>query len=104
MTRVAEIGPNRLIVLDHRIVARKRLAFERTARQTGNGNDLCICIDAHAVIRTSELTVVHFADRERRAAMRTAVFNGVHRAVLIAPEHERFAAALHAERRLTNFR
>ena len=89
--RIAEVGPNRLIVFDDRIVAREGLTLERATRQSRDGDDLCVRIDTHAMIRARKLTFVHFADRKRCAAMRTTIFDRMHRAVLVAPQHQRFA-------------
>jgi hypothetical protein len=62
-----------------------------------NARALPVRPEAPAVIRADQLLAVDAADRKARAAMRTTIVGGMHRAVAGAPDHDLAAQQLYGK-------
>lgn len=94
---------NRAVRLLHAIAAHALLADQRTFVHGGHVLHLAIARHFHAVIPAGDAVAKVPAHRQSRAAVRTAVLQRLHLAVLIAPDHNLLAQTGNAHRSRLHF-
>ncbi len=99
MQRIAEVDEDAAAHFLHRIALDALLAFERTGIDRGHRAHRAGTVDLDAVIPACEPIAEVPAQRQPGAAMRTAIFDRVDRAGVIAPQHQVFRQARNAHRR-----
>lgn len=99
----AEPQEDRAVHFLHAIAAHALLADQRTFVHGGHIFHLAVARHFHAVIPAGDAVAEVPAHRQTRAAVRAAVFQRLHLAVFIAPDHNLLAQAGNAHRSRLHF-
>ena len=83
-----EVDEDAVVRLDHRIAVDRLAALERAARHRRHAHDGAAAVERDAVVAAGDVVVDDLAARQPRAAMRAVVFEAMHLAGAVAPEHE----------------
>ena len=93
-----EVDEHAVVRLGHRIAVDRFAAFECAARHRRHPHDGAAAVERHAVVAAGDVVAQDLAARQPRTAMRTIVFEAMHLAGVVAPQHQMAAEHLHAVR------